>query len=170
VKDANRKIRDTMVWHFPNSGALESTIHEAGYKLIRNYSHLNEPLTPELELYETVDGKPKRVDVDKNLNVTVHAKAWVAHPRPATDEASIQGNPQALKRLKEEQPLREFLTPHAELSVDAASVILKSKEDRKIVGKQGKGIPLRLPKGNAAYDKSFSFGHPRMHREVDLMN
>lgn len=63
--------------------------------------------------------------------------------------------------------LAEKLTPHAEFSVDDASVILVSKESRAIVGKQGKRTVLRLPKGPAAYDRPFSFGHPRMHREVE---
>jgi hypothetical protein len=63
--------------------------------------------------------------------------------------------------------LREFLTPDADFSVDEASVVLVSREDRSIVGKQGNRTVLRLPKGPAAFDKPFSFGHPRMHREVE---
>ena len=63
--------------------------------------------------------------------------------------------------------LREFLTPKLEFSVDQASVILISKESRTIVGKKGNRTILRLPKGPSSYDKSFSFGHPRMHREVE---
>ena len=63
--------------------------------------------------------------------------------------------------------LREFLTPKLEFSVDQASVILISKESRTIVGKKGNRTVLRLPKGQSSYDKSFSFGHPRMHREVE---
>ena len=63
--------------------------------------------------------------------------------------------------------LREFLAPKLEFSVDQASVILISKESRTIVGKKGNRTVLRLPKGQSSYDKSFSFGHPRMHREVE---
>ena len=63
--------------------------------------------------------------------------------------------------------LREFLAPKLEFSVDQASVILISKESRTIVGKKGNRTVLRLPKGPSSYDKSFSFGHPRMHREVE---
>ena len=68
---------------------------------------------------------------------------------------------------KADASLRKKLTAHPEFSVDEASVILESKEARSIVGKQGRGIRLRLPKGPKSYDKPFTFGHPRMHREVE---
>ena len=70
------------------------------------------------------------------------------------------------KELKN-KTLREFLTPKAEFSVDDASVILISKENRSIVGQKGNHTVLRLPKGPESYSGSFSFGHPRMHREVE---
>ena len=60
-----------------------------------------------------------------------------------------------------------FLTPKMEFSEDDASVILISRENRSIVGKKGNRTVLRLPKGSAAYRNGFSFGHPRMHREVE---
>ena len=66
-----------------------------------------------------------------------------------------------------EQTLRKFLTPKMEFSVDKASVILISKENRSIVGQKGNRTVLRLPKGPNTYRESFSFGHPRMHREVE---
>ena len=65
------------------------------------------------------------------------------------------------------QSLREFLTPKAEFSVDDASVILVSRENRSIVGKKGNYTVLRLPKGNPAFDQPFAFGNPRMHRELE---
>ena len=70
------------------------------------------------------------------------------------------------KELKN-KTLREFLTPKAEFSEDDASVILISKENRSIVGQKGNRTVLRLPKGPESYSASFSFGHPRMHREVE---
>ncbi len=59
------------------------------------------------------------------------------------------------------------LAVHSEFTVDEASVILVSKEDRSIVGKKGERTVLRLPKGSSAYDKAFTSGYPRMHREVE---
>ena len=70
------------------------------------------------------------------------------------------------KELKS-KTLREFLTPQVEFSEDDASVILISRENRSIVGQKGNRTVLRLPKGPESYSGSFSFGHQRMHREVE---
>ena len=72
VKHADGSVRDTMMWHFPNSIALESTLRTLDYKLIRNYDHVNNPETPKLELfrlYETIDGQQKRVDIEEAVNL-----------------------------------------------------------------------------------------------------
>ncbi|MGB7323489.1 MAG: sulfatase-like hydrolase/transferase [Rubripirellula sp.] len=72
VKDADGQARDTMTWHFPHGVALESTIRVGDYKLIRNYDHVNNDSTPELELfqlYETKDGKQQRVDIEEAKNL-----------------------------------------------------------------------------------------------------
>ena len=72
VKHADGSVRDTMMWHFPNSSALESTIRTLDYKLIRNYDHVNNDESPELELfrlYETTDGAQKRVDIEEAVNL-----------------------------------------------------------------------------------------------------
>ncbi len=72
VKHDDGRTRDTMMWHFPNSGALESTIRIGDYKLVRNYDHVNNSWTPELELfrlYETDGGKVKRGDIEEAKNL-----------------------------------------------------------------------------------------------------
>ncbi|MFC5051854.1 sulfatase [Rubritalea spongiae] len=72
VKENDGSIRDTMVWHFPNSIALESTIRIGDYKLVRNYDHISNPRTPELELYQlyqTEDGKQQRGDIEESKNL-----------------------------------------------------------------------------------------------------
>ena len=61
-----------MVWHFPNSAALESTIRIGDYKLIRNYDHVGNPNSPELELfrlYETRSGRQARGDIEEAKNL-----------------------------------------------------------------------------------------------------
>jgi len=68
VKQADGAVRDTMVWHFPHGVALESTIREGDFKLVRNYDHVDNPSTNPLELYrlyETVDGVQKRNDIEE---------------------------------------------------------------------------------------------------------
>ncbi len=72
VRDRDGRVRNTMVWHFPNSVALESTIRVGDYKLVRNYEHVNNPATPELELYrlyKSEDGRIERVDIEESDNL-----------------------------------------------------------------------------------------------------
>jgi len=72
VKNKDGKPRDTMVWHFPHSVALESTIRMGGYKLVRNYNHRFDDRTTELELYQlykTENGKQVRVDIEEANNL-----------------------------------------------------------------------------------------------------
>ena len=69
VKDTDGKARDTMVWHFPNSVALESTIRINGFKLVRNYNHVNDARTEPFELYELYDDNGKRVDIEEAKNL-----------------------------------------------------------------------------------------------------
>ena len=72
VKNSDGQTRDTMVWHFPNSVALESTIRIGDYKLVRNYNHANEPDHHPLELYrlyQTRNGQQARVDIEEANNL-----------------------------------------------------------------------------------------------------
>ena len=80
VREADGSVRDTMVWHFPNSVALESTIRVGDWKLVRNYDHVGNRHAPEFELYrlyETKDGQQQRGDIEEanNLAVTMPEKA-----------------------------------------------------------------------------------------------
>jgi len=72
VRHADGSVRDSMMWHFPNSIALESTLRVGDYKLVRNYNHVMDQKTVELELYQlynTVDGKSERVDIEEAKNL-----------------------------------------------------------------------------------------------------
>lgn len=72
VKHPGGATRDTMVWHFPHGGALESTIRIGDYKLVRNYDHVNNPATPALELFRLYDssgGDARRVDIEESNNL-----------------------------------------------------------------------------------------------------
>ena len=72
VREADGRVRDTMIWHFPNSSALESTIRVGDYKLVRNYGHLpgsGEPYLELYRLYDTSSGKPVRVDIEESHNL-----------------------------------------------------------------------------------------------------
>jgi uncharacterized sulfatase len=72
VHEADGRVRDTMVWHFPNSIALESTIRIGDWKLVRNYDHLNNQHASELELYrlyDTQNGRQNRGDIEEANNL-----------------------------------------------------------------------------------------------------
>jgi uncharacterized sulfatase len=74
VRDSKGKVRDTMLWHFPNSAAFESTIRIGDYKLIRNYNHKYFSDNPEFELYQlykTDKGKQTRVDIEESQNLAL---------------------------------------------------------------------------------------------------
>ena len=86
VREAGGGVRDTMVWHFPHSGALESTLRIGDYKLVRNYDHVSNPHEDELELYRLYNsegGKPTRVDIEeaKNLVASMPEKAQEMNAR-----------------------------------------------------------------------------------------
>jgi arylsulfatase A-like enzyme len=71
IRTADGTVRDTMVWHFPNSAALESSIRVGDYKLVRNYQHLPKHVS-ELELYRLYDstgGAQVRVDIEEANNL-----------------------------------------------------------------------------------------------------
>jgi hypothetical protein len=71
IRTAEGAVRDTMLWHFPNSAALESSIRIGDYKLVRNYKHLA-PDVSELELYRLYDsegGEQVRVDIEEAYNL-----------------------------------------------------------------------------------------------------
>lgn len=80
VKGDDGAVRDTMLWHFPNSQAMESTIRIGDFKLVRNYDHLANVNLPELELYrlyETKNGEQVRSDIEelKDLSTSMPEKA-----------------------------------------------------------------------------------------------
>ena len=88
VREADGRPRDTMVWHFPNSVALESAIRIGDYKLVRNYDYIRNPSSPPLELYRLYNsekGKPQRVDIEeaKNLADEMNDRAVAMNKRLA---------------------------------------------------------------------------------------
>ncbi|MBL7077408.1 MAG: sulfatase [Kiritimatiellae bacterium] len=67
IRDARGKVRDTMMWHFPQMEGT-SAIRIGDYKLRRSSSHGPQPL--ELyRLYRTENGKQIRVDIEERHNV-----------------------------------------------------------------------------------------------------
>ncbi|WP_442506816.1 sulfatase [Novipirellula sp. SH528] len=99
VKETDGSVRDTMVWHFPHGAALESTIRIGDYKLIHNYDFANNPSTSRFELfrlYETVDGKQQRADIEESKNL--------AKEMPEKSKAMLRELDHALTEMKASYP------------------------------------------------------------------
>lgn len=73
VKETDGSVRDTMVWHFPHSVAMESTIRSGDYKLIHKYENAKNPAAKgEFELfrlYQAKDGKQIRADIEESKDL-----------------------------------------------------------------------------------------------------
>ena len=65
IRHSDGKPRDTMVWHFPNSVAMQSTIRRGNYKLIRNLVEDMIPNRDSLNLYQLYDEAGNRVDIEE---------------------------------------------------------------------------------------------------------
>mgnify|MGYP006424316499 CR=1 FL=1 len=104
VRETNNKVRDSMVWHFPNSAALESSIRIGDYKLVRNYDHVNNPNNHELELYRLYNaknGRTVREDIEEQKNL--------ANSMPGKTRKMNQRLTEILTEMKASYP---YYNPH----------------------------------------------------------
>ncbi|MBT3194168.1 MAG: sulfatase [Verrucomicrobia bacterium] len=67
VRESDGSVRDTMIWHFPQSCAQESTIRIGDYKLVHNY--FDKPEWELFRLYDSEGGPQKRVDWEEAKNL-----------------------------------------------------------------------------------------------------
>ena len=156
VRNKHGKPRNSMIWHFPHSIALESTIRSGGFKLIRNYDHKYNPDTPELELYQLyqeVNGKPVRVDIEEanNLVTTMPDKANLMNKLLSKGLAEMNAsfpyyNPRA-GRIGKEKQLIPSVSSH-----QRASNLVKfkfSENGAKVI----RGDLIYTPNGGARYEE-----------------
>jgi len=104
VKDASGAVRDTMVWHFPHSVDMRSTIRVGDYKLIRNYDYVGNAARDEFELYRLYNndtGKADRVDIEEAKNL--------AKGMPEKTEAMNAALTRILTEMKASYP---YYNPH----------------------------------------------------------
>lgn len=156
VRNKNGKPRNSMIWHFPHSVALESTIRSGGFKLVRNYDYKYNPDTPELELYQLyqdVNGKPVRVDIEEanNLVATMPDKANLLNKLLSQGLAEMNAsfpyyNPRA-GRIGKEKQLIPSVSSH-----QRASNLVKfkfSENGAKVI----RGDLIYTPNGGARYEE-----------------
>ncbi|MDA7756745.1 sulfatase [Opitutales bacterium] len=101
----NGKVRDSMVWHFPNSAAFESSIRVKGFKLIRNYDHKYHQNNPELELYELY-----HEEEEKQVRVDIEEANDLSSKRPDLTKELNQKLSKALNEMDASYP---YYNPHA---------------------------------------------------------
>jgi arylsulfatase A-like enzyme len=146
VRQSNGKVRDTMVWHFPNSMALESTIRIGDYKLIRNYDHVNNAKTTELELYklyETKKAKQSRVDIEEAKDL--------AKSMPEKTAAMNQRLTDILTEMKASYP---YYNPYFKDDLpnkDKVCVVLSHKQKESIVEFKYKENGAKVVKADLIY-------------------
>ncbi|NIY15903.1 MAG: sulfatase-like hydrolase/transferase, partial [Nitrospinaceae bacterium] len=76
VRDASGKVRDTMVWHFPQAENT-SSIRKGDYKLLRSYTGLSSKLAL-YRLYNSESGKAVRGDIEEMKDLSAEMPALTA--------------------------------------------------------------------------------------------
>lgn len=69
VIDSEGNVRDTLYWHFPHGSALHSTIRKDGWKLFRNYDHLDNDTLEPYRLYKLYDDNGERSDIEEAVDL-----------------------------------------------------------------------------------------------------
>ena len=147
IRSAGEQPRDTMVWHFPNASAQESTIRIGDFKLVRNYAD-----KPELELYQlydSADGTQKRVDIEEAKNL--------AEKMPEKVTAMNAKLTELLTEMKASYPYRNPHYPGAVNAKDAPEVIKAELTDDTATFTY-KENGSKLTRANLIYSKN---GHDR---------
>ncbi|MDG2223113.1 MAG: sulfatase [Rubripirellula sp.] len=149
VLDADAMPRDTMVWHFPNSVALESTIRIGDYKLVHNYNHVHDPRAVPLELYrlyKTENGKQVRVDIEESNNL-----ALADSERARSMDARLT---QALQEMKASYPYNNPAFRNAGPKAEKTPTITthEQKGNRVTLNYQQRGS--KLVRANLIYSKN----------------
>ena len=143
VKEAGGKARNTMVWHFPNSVALESTIRVDGFKLVRNYNHVNDARTKPFELYELYDKDGKRVDIEEAKNL---AAAMPDKVKELDDKLT-----EVLTEMKASYPYYNPNHPKGLPNQDKVCKVLSHKQNGDSVTFKYRGNGAKVVRANLLY-------------------
>ncbi|MGJ8724567.1 MAG: sulfatase-like hydrolase/transferase [Roseibacillus sp.] len=129
VVDADGEVRDSMMWHFPHSVAMESTIRVGGYKLIRKYERVkagDELSGLELyQLYDAEDGEVVRVDIEEAKNLTKDS------PEKAKEMNGLLSK--SLTEMKASYPYFNPHTKHKLPHKDEVCTVISHEQDGKVV-------------------------------------
>jgi arylsulfatase A-like enzyme len=113
IRDARGVARDTLVWHFPNSAAQESSIRIGDYKLVRNYFD-----QPELELFRLYNS-----DGDQSMRADIEEAKNLADTQPERTAAMNGKLTEILTEMKASYPSYNPHCPRLPLRVHAPTVL-----------------------------------------------
>ncbi len=132
IADASGKARDTMMWHFPNSVAMQSTIRRGNYKLIRNWLPYFKTNGGGLDLFELYDDSGKRVDIEEAKNVAPENPELTKELNNLLEEmlTEMKGSPPFLNPIAKSNPATKtkICTP-LEHGIDGKKVWMTYKEN-----------------------------------------
>jgi len=159
IRNKDGSVRDTMVWHFPNTWALESTIRIGDYKLIRNYN-----AEPELELYRLYNsksGKQVREDIEeaKNLAASMPEKSAAMNAK-LTD---------ILTEMKASYPYNNPYSPHAPESRKNVPVVFSHTRTGDVVKFTYKENGAKVVRANLIYTPNGGDFYEEWFREPAIL-
>ena len=132
IADASGKARDTMMWHFPNSVAMQSTIRRGNYKLIRNWLPYFKTNGGGLDLFELYDDSGKCVDVEEAKSVAAENPELTKELNDLLEEmlTEMKGSPPFLNPIAKSNPATKtkICTP-LERGIDGEKVWMTYKEN-----------------------------------------
>jgi len=165
VKNKEGKPRETMMWHFPNSVALESTIRVGDYKLIRNYNHEANPNTLPLELYQLYDtknGKTTRVDIEEANNLV------------ETEPKLVQElNQQLTEVLTEMEASYPYKNPHCKFDIthkEKVPMVMDNNKNANTVTFTFKENGAKVIKANLLYTQNGVLPAGTTHYLINLID
>ncbi|MCF7847696.1 MAG: sulfatase [Kiritimatiellales bacterium] len=132
VVDADGKVRDSMMHHFPNSASMHSTLRVGDYKVIRNFNPTRVPL----ELYRLYKNGTRRVDIEEMKNLA-----------GAMPEKARQMDRLLQEKLEEMDAGFPYLNPYCSTRLahkeGACKVLAHGRQDREVwltYGEQGNKV------------------------------
>jgi len=92
VTHLSGEVRDTLYWHFPHGSELRSTIRKGGWKLFKNYDHVNNAARNPYELYRLYDVHNVRADIEEAVDLFESESALAAQLAAELDQWLIDVN------------------------------------------------------------------------------
>ena len=152
--------RDTMVWHFPHSVAMESTIRMGDYKLIRRYEEVTEKEGSGLSLfrlYNSKGEKSERVDIEESKDLAAE------HPKKAL--AMNERLTTILTEMKASYPYFNSKCRHNLPHKDKVPKVTSNEQEGKVVKFTYEEQGAKVVRANLIYTDNGGHRYEEWYRE-----